>query len=315
MTSSRKLISTTIIIFSIGVSNAYATVGDADSLSKADQIKLVRNNGNDITDFTNPDKDVQLAAVQSNIYSFQYIKNPDKDVQLYVVQRMPDYISNYIYKIKNPIEEVQLVAVQRDPNDIRLFENPTNKVQLAAFQKNPGILYLIKNPTEEVQLAAVQKNPNFIGDIKNPTEEVQLYIMEKFPEYGIYIKNPSRKVSYLINGINTRPNGYLITDKTISLAIVNGDQLKITNLTNDFITIASLAEYYGENIYSQDSFAIPPQGVLTKYLRTPDNVNIKSFNDTLLYGFAVQYSLPNNSKQFSLFKTNKYKVSDLIGNK
>jgi hypothetical protein len=103
-----------------------------------------------------------------------------------------------------------------------------------------------------------------------------------------------------------------MSDIILHTTIENGNELKVTNHTNDFITIVSLAEYYGKKIYSQDGFTVPPQGISSKYLRAPDNAHINSFDDMLLYGFAVQYSLPNNSKQFSLFKTNKYKVSDLI---
>jgi hypothetical protein len=242
-----------------------------------------------LSSIINPDREIQLAAVRSNGYAISSIANPDK--------------------------ELQLAAVRSNGYAISSIANPDKDVQLAAVQQDEGAFRDIKEPDKEVQFYLVKKYPALIYRIWHPDEEVQLYIVQNFPKFSDLIHNPSKKVGYIIHGIkiNTRPDKYLITDKTISIRVEDGNKLKITNLTNDFINIVSLAEYYGENIYSQESFSVPPQGVSTKQLRVPETIQFKSLDDELLYGFAVQYSLPNNSKQFSFFKTNKYKVSDLIG--
>ena len=59
-----------------------------DSLSKEEQLSLVKKEGVSIAYIQNPDKDVQLAAVNNWAGFIEYIQNPDKDVQLIAVREM-----------------------------------------------------------------------------------------------------------------------------------------------------------------------------------------------------------------------------------
>lgn len=259
-------------------------------------------------DINNYSSSEQIIRLKENIELFKEIKNPTKEVQLAAVNQAP-WIIGFI---KNPDKDVQLEAVKEGGRVIQYIQNPGKDVQLKAVKNDGYALQYIENPDKEIQLVAVQQNGYAIQDIDYPDNDVQLAAICQTEDAIRYIANPSPEVRFKLYGTTSRPQNFKVLDDNIEIYIEN-NEIKILNRTNDFITIMSVAEYYGPDIYNNElGFTIPPQAVSSRKYKTPKSLSLKSFNDTFTYGFAVQYLLPNNIKKFSFFKTKNIIASDFI---
>ena len=126
------------------------------------------------------------------------------------------------------------------------------------------------------------------------------------------IAQPTLKVKLLAYGEVVipfhRPN-YVLSDKSIVLKIQNS-KLTITNNTHKFLKVISLAEYKGNNIFNIPSFSVPPEGIHTVFINSPDTIKITSLQNKISFGYAVEYKV-GNGKTMSLYKTHKYSIEEL----
>ena len=139
--------------------------------TEAEQLAVVRQNGQAIRYIDNPSEEIQLVAVEHGSQSIRYIKNPSEQVQFAAVKN-DGWAIRYI---NNPSEQVQLAAVNRYPPSIEYIENPSEQVQLAAIRQNGRVIRYIKNPNEKVQLAAVKQDKEAIDYINKPYPSVIKY--------------------------------------------------------------------------------------------------------------------------------------------
>lgn len=193
-------------------------------------------------------------------------------------------------------EALTLNDLKYDEYDATLCNNSLIKLKDLIKEKNINSFAILKEHVDVIVGEKI-KEKNRLASIS------QAKMLEGFRK--------EKEASFIKYGINLRPKTYRAADNNLILSSQGMLGITVTNVTNNFITITSLAEYYGDKIYDIDGFTIPPQGVVTISL----NMDIKkqkiySMNDTLLYGFAVQYT--NNNKQMNLFKTDKYKISEII---
>jgi hypothetical protein len=160
-----------------------------------------------ILKYTNPDKDVQMAAVQQNGKTIQYIDNPDKDVQMAVVQQDAYAIRH----IKNPDKDVQIAAVQQNGRIIKNIKSPHPDVQVAAILQN-FILIREMHFDRDVIIAAIKQNSNIIRAFRKPDKDLQMAAVTK----------NGHAIQSILNDTLSKP------DKDVQLAAVkqNVDAIK-----------------------------------------------------------------------------------------
>lgn len=138
-----------------------------------DQIRMVRNDGENIQKIENPIERVQLAAVQYNWYPIRYIRNPTEKVQLSAIEKDTD--GQVLRYIQNPTEAVKLSAVRKNGKSIKYIKDPSYRLQKIAVTNNPWAIRYIPNPSEELKKLAVNAaDGSAIRFIENPSEELQM---------------------------------------------------------------------------------------------------------------------------------------------
>ncbi|MCX6076144.1 MAG: DUF4116 domain-containing protein [Campylobacterales bacterium] len=275
------------------------------------QLAAVNKNGAAIEYIQNPDKDVQFAAVNKYGAAIKYIRNPDKDVQLAAVNKY-GYAIEYI---QNPDKDVQLAAVKASSDANYYIKNLDNNVLVAAVNKYGDAIKYIQNPDKDVQLAAVKASTSAIGYIKNPDKDVQLAAVKAGTAAIYYIKNPYPSVALYVNGsatISQKSVGYIASDKNLSIILKNNSEITISNSTNSFINVKSLAEYFGKDISMIKNILVPPKGEVTILAPNKKDQIISSMNDKITYGFAVDYTVAESDKNISIFKTKAFAISELF---
>jgi len=219
-----------------------------------------------------------------------------------------------IEKYSDMSENEQLEAVKERGSNIQYIKNPSKKVQLEAVKRDGYAIKYLNNPSEEVQLEAAKEDGNAIRHLNNPSEEVQLEAVKQSGYVIEYIKNESEEIKLIAYGkidINNKPTSYILNSKSLGITITNNNSYKIHNHTNKFLKISNISSYYGENIMSQQNISVPPEGIKTLTFLNPA-ITVKSLDEKVNFGFAVEYTLSGSNKVENLYETKNYLVKDLI---
>lgn len=289
------------------------------------------------------DPKLQLICVQNNGYNIQYIKNPSEEIQIAAIEydvKTISSINNPTVKVLQLVEKSQIESIKMNPLNIENINNPSENLQLVAVKANPRAIHHIKNPShnvlkyvaekapkflgysnmnfseynEEIQLIAIAGQPSLFRWVNNPSENFQLTAVKNNSEVMQYIRNPTLKVQLAAYGevkTNLERPAYESSNKHLTVKVVGG-KLKVSNRSQKFLKIKSMAEYFGENVNSLNSFNIPPETVITKTLFNSRKNTINSLNQSLQYGFAIEYQMANENKVYDFYKTKKYKVGNLL---
>ncbi|MCD4668188.1 MAG: sel1 repeat family protein, partial [Sulfurimonas sp.] len=218
-----KIVSAGLLVFSLagcgGSSSNYSVkqhklelkeeLKNIATLSKPEQLELVKERGRLIAGIKNPDNELQLAAIKNmfGTANIQYINNPSIEAQKYVVQ---EHGTNIQY-INNPSKEIQKYAVQNNGNNIRFIKNPSKEIQLISIKqqlpemdndltKHGKIYGYVSDYLKELQLdnlfqlKLINTNCKFIRYIKNPSKEVQLIVIAKNPYLLKFIQNSDKDI-------------------------------------------------------------------------------------------------------------------------
>lgn len=118
-------------------------------------VAAIKRNPDLISNYTNPEEKLQLAAINKHALSIKYISKPSEIVQMTAVRRNPESI----VWIKNPSEKIQLACVSQNPYLIKFIQEPTNLVQMAALKAVPTLLKSIRNPTLESLIYVAKSSP------------------------------------------------------------------------------------------------------------------------------------------------------------
>lgn len=314
-------------------------IKDINTLPEETQITIVKDYGGNVRHIKNPSEKVQLAAVRNPSFlanGIDGIKNPSEKIQLEAINYVDNVKellrgiknptvkviitaikkggNNVLTYVKNPSKEVLEFLLEEDPSSLKYFKNISEDFQFKMIKQSPDNLRYIVYPTEKIKLLAIEQNPELIKYEVYPNEKIQLTALKKDPKLINYINNPTLKAKIIGYGkIETslvHPK-FVSSNKYLKLN-VKGKELKITNLSNKFIKIKSIAEYFGKNVNNLSPVNIPPNTVITLDLFDNRKHIVSSINQTLQYGFAVEYKLSNSSRINDFYKTKKYKILDLI---
>jgi hypothetical protein len=120
------------------------------------------------------------------------------------------------------------------------------------------------------------------------------------------------------------PRNIAMQDKVIKV-FFDGDELKVINNANSYISIESVSFYYGGKIAAISNLHIelPPSSekrikevndfpVTWGILRFPRTTKQKLKGTHLTFGFAIKYAILNSNSEKTLFNTKQYKVLNLI---
>ncbi|WWW13082.1 hypothetical protein V7P26_13025 (plasmid) [Arcobacter cryaerophilus gv. pseudocryaerophilus] len=113
---------------------------------------------------------------------------------------------------------------------------------------------------------------------------------------------------------NHKMKDYVLLDKYIKIEIKDDYEYSIKNLTNQFININNISFYYGKgskgnDIYSTESFSLPPNSIKSLSFTHPEDV-LYDKGPHVNFGFAVNYSL--GTKNLEAYKVNKYLIAEFI---
>ena len=296
--------------------------------SKKVQLEAVKHHGLAIKYIDNPTEEMQIEAVKNNSGALQYIKNPSEAMQIEAVKKSYKIID----MVENPTSRFREAALKYQTTyALKKYKNLTKKEQLIAVKelKHNAIKY-IDNPIEEVQMIAVKANSSSIREIKNPTEKVQSYVLSEGDYNCDYIQNKTTTVAKKCNEINkfknlrhnflkdttTATQSYFEVGNNILSArvyAVNGTTY-VTNHTDNFIKLISFSVYYGEDIYTkQMNISLPPiseskfQSVSTETIIKKFYIPVKSYNQALNVGIAIEYEVNGQKETFYKNKVVKYK--------
>ena len=222
--------------------------------------------------------------------------------------------------IENPNEKIQLSAVKADGLVIEHIKIPSNSIQLEAVKSNGLAIKYITNPSELIKSEAVRNNWRSISYIENPNETLQIEAIKKDWEAIKYIKNPTlaAKIEASKNAkmvlTNHKMKDYVLLDKYIKIEIKDDYEYSIKNLTNQFININNISFYYGKgskgnDIYSTESFTLPPNSIKSLSFTHPEDV-LYDKGPHVNFGFAVNYSI--GTKNLEAYKVNKYLIAEFI---
>ena len=290
------------------------------------QLNLIRNNAFLIERINNPSELLQLEAVSQHWSNIIYIKNPtdkvkklafeNEDNLLKTIREYPSMIKH----IDNPSENLQLEAVKFGGSYIEYIKEPSPNVQLKVVKSQGLNIKYIKNPSELIKSEAVRNNWRSISYIENPNETLQIEAVKKDWEAIKYIKNPTlaAKIEASKNAKMVRTNhkmkDYVLLDKYIKIEIKDDYEYSIKNLTNQFININNISFYYGKDskgndIYSTESFTLPPNSIKSLSFTHPEDV-LYDKGPHVNFGFAVNYSI--GTKNLEAYKVNKYLITEFI---
>lgn len=131
----------------------------------------------------------------------------------------------------------------------------------------------------------------------------------------IYIKSKDYK--------NVLPSNYHNENPDIQVSLT-GKIISLVNNTSNYISLDALSLYHNSNILTKDNYdiEIPPNGVKTLNLNVfnlktlqSDYYNLtqkRANNEVVDFGFALKYTITEENKHKSLYKTKKYKLADII---
>ncbi|TLS95636.1 hypothetical protein [Aliarcobacter cibarius] len=303
--------------------------GDIKNINNFDekkQIEMIKQNALLIERINNPSELLQLEAVSQDWSNIMYIKNPtdkvkklafgNEDNLLKTIREYPSMIKH----IDNPSENLQLEAIKFGGSYIEYIKDPSPNVQLKAVKSQDLNIKYIKNPSELIKSEAVRNNWRSISYIENPNETLQIEAVKKDWEAIKYIKNPTlaAKIEASKNAKMVRTNhkmkDYVLLDKYIKIEIKDDYEYSIKNLTNQFININNISFYYGKgskgnDIYSTESFTLPPNSIKSLSFTHPEDV-LYDKGPHVNFGFAVNYSI--GTKNLEAYKVNKYLIAEFI---
>lgn len=160
-----------------------------------------------------------------------------------------------------------------------------------------------------------------------------LNISWSLPSIKIKNGNLARKPLATVN-INSMdfkkvlPRSFNLKDNQIELNILD-DKLTITNNSNGFLDVKRLSIYVDTKIHTKslegnNTVALPPDSKtsidLSKLMLNRENIGKDYFymtknkaqNTNISYGLAIKYTTTNNPSEKSIYKTNNYKLIDLL---
>lgn len=148
-------------------------VSKVNSMSKEDQITVIKENSVLIQFIEDPCEEVQMEAVKDNVWNFRFLKNPSVEVCKYVYYKNADVL----IKVDYVPEEFQIWLSKRPEVGLcHYIKNATCRViDMILRKKHPVNVWDISrfNTLSESQmLRAVKKNPFVIRDFKNPSQKV-----------------------------------------------------------------------------------------------------------------------------------------------
>jgi len=209
-----------------------------------------------------------------------------------------------------------------------VFDNHYKHFLAELIGDNPGIIgrstnirEKVQKLSEEEQLEALKfvecrdRGAHFLDYINNPTEQVMLTAVVLCPYSIKHIKNPPKKIKLMAYGSTTveKPN-FKASDKNIEISVVNGE-IEIKNKTNKFLTVLSMAEYQGKDVYSLSGLSLPPRTAKKVFspkkdlLITVDNVLKDKY---VKFGYAIEYKVGNNGSVKNLYHVKKYLPKKLL---
>ena len=301
-------------------------IKNINNLDEKKQIEMIKQNALLIERINNPSELLQLEAVSQDWSNIMYIKNPtdkvkklafgNEDNLLKTIREYPSMIKH----IDNPSENLQLEAIKFGGSYIEYIKDPSPNVQLKAVKSQGLNIKYIKNPSELIKSEAVRNNWRSISYIENPNETLQIEAIKKDWEAIKYIKNPTlaAKIEASKNAKMVRTNhkmkDYVLLDKYIKIEIKDDYEYSIKNLTNQFININNISFYYGKgskgnDIYSTESFTLPPNSIKSLSFTHPEDV-LYDKGPHVNFGFAVNYSI--GTKILEAYKVNKYLIAEFI---
>ena len=301
-------------------------IKNINNLDEKKQIEMIKQNALLIERINNPKESLQLEAVSQHWSNIKYINNPTNRVKEEAFkneEKLLESVIKYpsmIKYIENPNEKIQLSAVKADGLVIEHIKLPSNSVQLEAVKSNGLALKYITNPSELIKSESVRNNWRSISYIENPNETLQIEAVKKDWEAIKYIKNPTlaAKIEASKNAKMVRTNhkmkDYVLLDKYIKIEIKDDYEYSIKNLTNQFININNISFYYGKDskgndIYSTESFTLPPNSIKSLSFTHPEDV-LYDKGPHVNFGFAVNYSI--GTKNLEAYKVNKYLIAEFI---
>ena len=301
-------------------------IKNINNLDEKKQIEMIKQNALLIERINNPSELLQLEAVSQDWSNIMYIKNPtdkvkklafgNEDNLLKTIREYPSMIKH----IDNPSENLQLEALKFGGSYIEYIKEPSPNVQLKAVKSQGLNIKYIKNPSELIKSESVRNNWRSISYIENPNETLQIEAIKKDWEAIKYIKNPTlaAKIEASKNAKMVRTNhkmkDYVLLDKYIKIEIKDDYEYSIKNLTNQFININNISFYYGKgskgnDIYSTESFTLPPNSIKSLSFTHPEDV-LYDKGPHVNFGFAVNYSI--GTKNLEAYKVNKYLIAEFI---
>ena len=301
-------------------------IKNINNLDEKKQIEMIKQNALLIERINNPSELLQLEAVSQDWSNIMYIKNPtdkvkklafeNEDNLLKTIREYPSMIKH----IDNPSENLQLEAIKFGGSYIEYIKDPSPNVQLKAVKSQGLNIKYIKNPSELIKSEAVRNNWRSISYIENPNETLQIEAIKKDWEAIKYIKNPTlaAKIEASKNAkmvlTNHKMKDYVLLDKYIKIEIKDDYEYSIKNLTNQFININNISFYYGKgskgnDIYSTESFTLPPNSIKSLSFTHPEDV-LYDKGPHVNFGFAVNYSI--GTKNLEAYKVNKYLIAEFI---
>jgi hypothetical protein len=239
---------------------------------------------------------------------------------------------NYMESVNNsfPCNTVQRCISNMNNSRTSIEHKYQNDLKLISEQHNRYLQKDLKVYTD------LNKFYNLKNDLNESSIEVTKNGIKKNIFYTIDIKSNelpiNRKLLYFltvtqVNYSDVFPK-YKNKDKNIEIVFSpQTKSYKLINNTNKFIQIKSISLYYGESIYnltlSKDNNIIAtelsPQG--TKIFKLYDDIKESSYEHitkrqaqakNFRFGFAIKYTLGEQTKNITLFNQHNYNLYSLI---
>lgn len=127
--------------------NIRMNIDDINTLSRDEQIKLIREYPPRISLIDNQSELLQIIAMSKthNGHIIKFFRNPSETVQIAAVSRTPSAIQF----IENPSEAVQTLAVGLNPQNFRHIENPSDELKALAVSLSPRPIQFIEAGLED----------------------------------------------------------------------------------------------------------------------------------------------------------------------
>ncbi|HQL00314.1 MAG TPA: tetratricopeptide repeat protein [Smithellaceae bacterium] len=269
----------------------------------------------------------------------------DKEVLINIANEMDSLKSKYDdlthiynYAVANPKIDVIVKDHSGLYNDslnftkmVHIKKNEVSQLlQLEADSADDMLSMLIKSSQElknRWQSKMAEAQVICIADNSENQFNYRLNCPEKY-----YIKTGELQGSIFVdidsrNFRNIMPNTITAQDKVLKLSF-DGNKIGLSNKSEYFITIQSVAFYYNNKIGHRSNLAVelPPFSELLPHQKLkiqdfPIDSDGMSFNDVtkakakkvnVTYGFAIKYKIVNTNQEKTLYSTKKYLLYDLV---